>query len=245
MSRADLLATLQDKHVVILGGSTGIGLATAELTKARGADVTLIGRSLDKLERAAVQIGGARVAVADVASRGAVEAALAGIERIDHLVITAGTFITGRVADTDPDVLLRALQERIAGPLYAICAALPAMTPNTTITLTGGQLSDRPMGNGTSIISAAVRGVEGFARSLALELQPIRVNVISPGFIETPLFDAFGTDGRKAVLKQAAAGLPVKRVGQPDEAARAIVFMMTNGFINGEVMHVDGAGRFA
>ncbi len=243
MQAFEFQTSLQDQHVVIVGGSTGIGFATAQAAQARGARLTLIGRSLAKLEAAAAQLGGARVAVANVAERASIEAALAGTEPIDHLVITAGSLIAGKLAESDPDALLQALQERIAGPLYAIKAALPRMPATGSIVLMGGQLSDRPAGNGTAVISAAVRGIEGLATSLALELAPIRVNVISPGFIDTPLFDAFGPEARSAVLTQAAAALPVRRVGRPEEAARAITFMLTNGYLSGEVMHVDGGGR--
>jgi NAD(P)-dependent dehydrogenase (short-subunit alcohol dehydrogenase family) len=243
MNAIELQTSLKNAHVVIIGGSTGIGLATAEHAKAQGAVVTLVGRNLAKLEQAATSLDGARIAVADVAKRAELEAVFAGMERVDHLVITAGGFIAGKLADSDPDVLLHAVQERIAGPLYAIKAALPLMPQNGSITLTGGQLSDRPAANGSAVISAAVRGVEGLARALALELQPIRVNVISPGFVDTPLFDAFGVDGKTAVLGQAAAQLPVKRVGRPAEVARAIGFLMSNGYMSGEVLHIDGGGR--
>jgi NAD(P)-dependent dehydrogenase (short-subunit alcohol dehydrogenase family) len=235
---------LEGAHVVVFGGSSGIGLATAVATKTLGARVTLVGRTQSKLDDAAREIGGARTAVADIADRKSVEAVFAGMERVDHLVITAGSFTTGRVADTDPDHLLTALQERLAGPLYGIKAALPLMPPTGSIVLTGGQLSDRPSGHGTSVLAAAVRGIEALARSLALELKPIRVNVISPGFVDTPLFDVFGPDGRRTVLTETAATLPGGRIGRADEIAQAVTFLLTNGYVNGEVLHVDGGGRF-
>jgi NAD(P)-dependent dehydrogenase (short-subunit alcohol dehydrogenase family) len=125
-----------------------------------------------------------RTAVADIADRKSVEAVFTGMASVDHLVITAGGLAGGRLAETDPDELLTAVRERIAGPLYAIKAALALMPPTASIVLTGGQFSDRPSGNGVSVISAAVRGIEALARSLALELKPIRVNVISPGFVD-------------------------------------------------------------
>jgi NAD(P)-dependent dehydrogenase (short-subunit alcohol dehydrogenase family) len=236
-------ASLEGAHVVVFGGSSGIGLATAAAAKAQGARVTLAGRTQSKLDAAARDIGGARTAVADIADRKSVEAVFIGMERVDHLVITAGSFTVGRLADTDPDHLLTALQERLAGPLYAIKAALPLMPPTGSIVLTGGQLSDRPSGHGTSVLAAAVRGIEALARSLALELKPIRVNVVSPGFVDTPLFDVFGPDGRREVLTQTAAALPGGRIGRADEIAHAVTFLLTNGYVNGEILHVDGGGR--
>ncbi|KQZ27648.1 SDR family oxidoreductase [Duganella sp. Root1480D1] len=233
---------LGNQHVVIFGGSSGIGLAAAGQARSLGARLTLVGRSREKLNRAAESLGGARVVVADITDRAAVEAVFAGMERVDHLVVTAGTFNAGRVADTDPDTLLRALDERIAGPLYAIKAALPLFAERASITLMGGQLSDRPTGNGVAVISAAVRGVEALAGALAQELKPIRVNVVAPGFTDTPLFDVLG-ESSKVFLQQVAESLPVGRVGRAEEIGSAILFMMTNAYVNGEVLHIDGGGR--
>lgn len=237
-------APLQGAHIVIIGGSTGIGLATAKAAKAAGASVTLVGRTAAKLEAAACEIGVTGTAIADIADRKNVEEVFASMTSVDHVVITAGGLVGGRLAETDPDVLLAALQERIAGPVYAIKAALPLMSPTGSIVLTGGQFSDRPSGNGVSVVSAAVRGIEALARALALELKPIRVNVISPGFVDTPLFDALGQEARKAILTEAANGLPGARVGQPAEVAAAIIFLLVNRYMNAEVLHIDGGGRF-
>lgn len=234
---------LRGARVAVFGGASGIGFAVASAVAAGGGAVVLVGRDDDSLRNAALRIGGARTAVADIADRHQVRAALSGVGHIDHLVITAGSIVAGKVAETDPDVLLRAVRERIGGALYAVHAALPSLSRNGSITLTGGQFSDRPGAAGTSVMSAALRGVEGLARSLALELQPIRVNVISPGWTDTSLLDVFGTDAKRATLDAAAAQLPGKRVGRPEELAHAILFLMTNRFVNGEILHVDGAGR--
>jgi NAD(P)-dependent dehydrogenase (short-subunit alcohol dehydrogenase family) len=137
--------------------------------------------------------------------------------RVDHLVFTAGTFIIGKLAEADPEQLLVTIRERIAGPLYAIKAALPLMPPTASIVLTGGSLSDRPSGHGTSVIAAAVRGVEALARDLALELKPIRVNVVAPGLVDTPLLNVLGQETRAAFISQVADNLPAWR---PDRTPR-------------------------
>lgn len=242
--KSTMQSSLLDAHVVVFGGSSGIGLAAAAAAKARGAEVILVGRTASKLEAAARTIGGARTSVADIGDRHAVEALFQTMTRVDHLVICAGTFITGKLADSDPDRLLAALHERIAGPVYAIKAALPLMPSTASIVLTSGQLADRPTGHGTSVIAAAVRGIEALARSLALELRPIRVNVISPGFVDTPLFDVFGSEDRAAIFAQASSALPGGRIGYPEEVGDAIAFLLSNGYTNAEVLHVDGGGRF-
>lgn len=102
---------------------------------------------------------------------------------------------------------------------------------------------DRPSANGFSVVAAAVRGIEALAGSLALELKPIRVNVVAPGFIDTPLFDGLGAESRMGLMKQVAAGLPGGRVGQAMEVAEAIMLLLGNSYLNGEVLHVDGGGR--
>ncbi len=237
-------SSLSGAHVVIFGGSSGIGLAAAAAAKAEGADVTLVGRSAEKLEAASRAIGGARTAVVDIADRSAVEAMFGTLGRVDHLVITAGSFVVGKLTESDPDQLFAAMHERIAGPLYAIKAALPWMPPTASIVLTSGQLADRPSGDGTSVIAAAVRGVEALARSLALELKPIRVNVVSPGYVDTPLFDVFGPENRTAILTLVAGSLPGGRVGRPEEVGEAIAFLLGNRYMNAEILHVDGGGRF-
>ncbi|WP_027802490.1 SDR family oxidoreductase [Paraburkholderia dilworthii] len=242
--KSTMQSPLRDTHVIVFGGSSGIGLAAAAAAKARGAEITLVGRTRSRLEAAARTIGGARTAVADIGDKHAVEALFEAMTRVDHLVVTAGSFITGKLVDSDPDRLLAALHERIAGPVYAIKAALPLMPPTASIVLTSGQLADRPTGQGTSVIASAVRGVEALARSLALELKPVRVNVISPGFVDTPLFDVFDPENRAAILAQASATLPGGRIGYPEEVGDAIAFLLSNEYTNGEVLHVDGGGRF-
>ncbi len=236
--------SLNGTHVVVLGGSSGIGLATALAAKTMGAHITIVGRTLEKLRRAAAEIGGAETVVADMANRKSIEAVFAGISRVDHLVITAGGVHAGKLADSDPDKLLAEVNEHIAGSLYAVKAALTRMPPTGSIVLMGGQFSDRPSGNGTSVMALACRGIEALARSLALEFKPIRVNVISPGFVETPLYDVFGKEGRTSLLTHAANTLPVGRIGRPDEIADAVLFLLTNGYMNCEVLHIDGGGRF-
>ncbi len=95
------------------------------------------------------------------------------------------------------------------------------------------------------MIAAAVRGVEALARSLALELAPIRVNVISPGFVDTPLFEVFSPQDRAALFSQVSSALPGGRIGHHEEVGDAIAFLLSNRYTNAKVLHVDGGGRFA
>lgn len=235
---------LRGKHIVIFGGSSGIGLATAITAKAAGASITIVGRTVDKLQAAAFKIGGADYIVADIANRESIENVFKEMKQVDHLIMTAGRVHAGKLAETNPDDLLEEVNEHISGSLYAVKAAIPLVPPNGSIVLMGGQFADRPSGNGTSVMALACRGIEALARSLALELKPVRFNVIAPGCVDTPLYDVFGADTRDELLTQAAKDLPVGRIGRPSEIADAIIFLLSNGYMNCEVLHIDGGGRF-
>lgn len=233
---------LKDAHVVIFGGSSGIGLATAAAAKARGARLTLIGRTPERLDTGARSIGGAGTRVADITRRSEVEAALSDVGRIDHLVVTAGGFRGGDLRGSDPEALFEAFKTVVGGAVYAIRAALPAIPPGGSIVLTGGQLSDRPAA-GMAVLSAAVRAVEALAVGLALELKPIRINVVSPGFVDTPQYDGLG-EARGPFLAEQAQKLPGGRIGLAEEVADAIMLLLGNAYMNAEVLHIDGGGRY-
>lgn len=177
--------------------------------------------------------------------RSGIDGALSGIERIDHLAITAGQRIVGTLAEEDPERLLHAVQERIAGAVFVIRACMPRLSPDASITLTSGVLADRPTANGTAVLAAAAAGVEALARGLALELAPRRVNVVSPGVTATGLLDPLGQEAKDRVFAAVAGRLPVRRVGTPEEVAAAYLFFMWNGFATGQVLRIDGGGSLA
>lgn len=235
--------SLQGAHVFVFGGSTGIGLAAATHAARAGAALTLAGRTPEKLDAAVLALPGARTVVADIANREAVEAAFTDVPKIDHLVITAGRRIVGKIAAEDPDHLLQAMRERVFGVVYAVRAALPVLSPRASIVLMSGVLAERPTATGTAVIAAASAAVEGLVRGLALELQPMRVNAVAPGFTNTTLLDSLGEQTKSAILKRAAETSPVQRVGTVDDIARAIMFLMTSGYVSGEILRIDGGSR--
>lgn len=149
---------------------------------------------------------------------------------------------SGKVASTPLEELSRPITERVWGAIYAIRYAMPKMLSGS-ITLTSGLFSSRPVA-GMAVVAAAVGGIEAMTRALALELAPVRINAIAPGYIDTPLLKAAFEHQYEGVIKAQAATLPVQRIGNAEETARAIVFLMTSGFITGEVLHIDGGGRF-
>lgn len=233
---------LKNQNVVIIGGSSGIGFATAELAQAEGATVTITGRDQDKLDRAAQKLGAVKTAIVDITSEATIQQLMMQFDHIDHLVVLGASLASGKVVDTPLPELTRPIDERILGAIYAVRHAAPKMSDGS-ITLTSGLFSTRPIA-GMAIAAAAVGGVEAMSRALALELAPVRVNAIAPGYIDTPLLQAAFEDQYESVVKTQAATLPVKRIGTAEDAARSILFLMTAHFITGEVLHLDGGGRY-
>jgi NAD(P)-dependent dehydrogenase (short-subunit alcohol dehydrogenase family) len=245
---------LDEKRVVIIGGSSGIGLETARLALGEGATVMIAGRSEDRLRRAAgslecsyedasrrTALGRLRCVVADMADAASIRSLFAGERHIDHLFLPAGELRPGAadVLGADLDGLHSILEVRLLGVVHAIRQAGPKIREGGSITLMSGLYSTRPAVGG-AMAAAAVAGVEGMTRALALDLAPIRVNAVAPGLIETPLWDAFGP--QREAFAARAAKLPVGRIGRPEEVAEAVVFLMTNGFVTGTVLPIDGGG---
>lgn len=233
---------LKDRNVVIIGGSSGIGFVTAQLAKAYGANVTITGRSEDKLHQAAKELGGVKTAIVDICKECDIRQLFEGLESVDHLVVLGASLASGKIVDTPLEELGRPITERLWGAIYTIRYAVPKMSSGS-ITLISGLFSSRPVA-GMAVVAAAVGGIEAMTRALALELSPLRINAISPGYIDTPLLKAAFEDRYEGVVKAQAATLPTKRIGTAEEAARAILFLMTNGFMTGEVLHIDGGGRY-
>ncbi|WP_442808533.1 SDR family oxidoreductase [Trinickia soli] len=236
------LAALVGKHVVVVGGTSGIGLAVARDVAHAGAEVTLVGRDEARLRHASGAIGGARQRIGDLREPASFPALFEALPRVDHLVITAGTASLKTLRDSTPDDLRQMLTERLVGPLSMVRAALGNFSATGSIVLTSGLLADRPIRTG-AMLAGAVAAVEAVVRALALELAPIRINAVSPGLVDTPLLDAFFGEGKEQALASAAAALPTGRIGRPDDIAQAVRVLLTGGFITGEVLHVDGGGR--
>ncbi|MGE3857057.1 MAG: SDR family oxidoreductase [Dehalococcoidia bacterium] len=231
---------LDGQRVVIIGGSSGIGLATAQLARAEGADITIAGRSEDRLREAQRALGECDVAALDIADAGAVEALFADLPRVDHVVVSAGTLGPGGIVSSDLSTLQQIVDQRIWGPIHAVRAAAPKMTGGS-ITFTSGGIASRPRA-GAGMFTAALSTVEALPRALALELAPVRVNTVTPGVVDTPLQHT--GEGWEERLRARGEALPVRRVGAADEIAAVMVMLMTNGYITGEVIHADGGGRF-
>jgi NAD(P)-dependent dehydrogenase (short-subunit alcohol dehydrogenase family) len=165
---------LHGGHVIVIGGSSGIGLAAARLARDAGAEVTTAGRSQEKLMQAQRELGGGHTGAMDITDEDAVGKVFAGLSGVDHVLISAGTLRNGAIVNNDLATLRRIVDERLWGLTYVVRHAAPRMQQGS-ITFTSGSLSSRPR-PGTAMLTAMLSAVEALAPALALELAPVRVN---------------------------------------------------------------------
>ena len=236
------MSSLAHKTVVILGGSSGIGLASAKAALAEGARVIVTGRSRDRLQAAQAELGsGARTVALDVADEAGTRALFQEIDRVDHIFITAGSVALDAQLAPDSASLRPAMDIRFWGAFNAAKYGAAKMNAGGSITFMSGTTARRPL-RGAAVATASCGAVEAFARSLAIDLAPIRVNTLQPGYVDTPMLDELLGEARVAIKAEAGARLPVKRIGRPEELADAVLFLMKNGYVNGITLTVDGGG---
>jgi NAD(P)-dependent dehydrogenase (short-subunit alcohol dehydrogenase family) len=227
---------LAGQKIVVVGGSSGIGLATAELAKAQGAEVIIAARNAERLQAVAGRLGATGIA-ADVTDDDSVVNLFRTIGPVDHVVVSAAQLRTGPFKTVAMEDVRATLEAKLWGAWRVARAA--EIKAGGSLTLVSGFLSVRPRPN-SAIVSAANGALESLTRALALELAPVRVNCVSPGIIDTPIRAAMPEAARIEMLTKTAAALPVKRVGVVDDIAQQIVVFMTNGFMTGSIVYLDG-----
>jgi NAD(P)-dependent dehydrogenase (short-subunit alcohol dehydrogenase family) len=244
--------TLRDKTIMVIGASSGIGLAAARSASRAGANVILLSRDTERLRAAEtlVRREGATRRVDNVSSIATdadddvrLASSLRSVAHVDHVLVTAGTAASSNVlGDQSVDNLLRPHDVRLRASLVAVRVLAPLMRNNGSFVFTGGLLTDRPA-RGAWISGLAASSMEQLARVLAIDLAPLRFNAISPGMTDTPLLDAMLGAAKHDVVKDIASRTPIGRIARAQEAADAALFLMSNGAITGEVLHVDGGQR--
>jgi len=238
---------LAGTKVLVIGGSSGMGLAIAREALAAGARVAIAARSRDRLDDALATLGTNQleIFVTDIGERQQVRNLFDAVGPLDHLVITAADLVYGPIRNLTEDDWLRAVRSKLLGPIFAVQECADRMKPGGSITLTSGIAARRPIVGGAA--AAAVNAaLEGLGRALAIELAPLRVNMISPGWTDTPIWNLM--PGMTAERKQErfagmAQRLPVGRIGHAEDIAAAALFLMTNSFVTGTTLHVDGGHR--
>src|SRR5215510_6026891 len=235
--------SLAGTRVLVLGGSSGIGLATAKAAAEAGAKVTLASRSSERVNAAVAQVGhGATGVPLDTTNDAALEAFFAQQPEWDHIVVSVAA---GRSAGLH-DLSLQDAYGNMNAKFWSAykTARLARISPEGSLTLVSGFLSQRP--NKDALLQGCINAaLESLGRGLALALAPVRVNTVSPGIIDTPIRASMPADQKKKMFDHVASTLPARRVGQPEDVAEAILMLMTNPFTTGSTMFVDGGGMIA
>ena len=239
-TQIDKRMSLDGKRVIVIGGATGIGFAVAELARAQGAAVVIGSTSEASVNAAVDRLEGATGHTVDLRDEVNVAAFFEKLGAYDHLAVTAGDWSGPMFAssvDLDLTEARGLLDVRFWGALAAIKHGCRSIVHDGSITLTSGILSQRPM-KGAPITTAIAGAVEHLARSLALDLAPIRVNAVSPGFTLTEQTKKMG----ESMLQSLVAKLPIPRGASPAETAKAYVYFMVNDYVTGQTLPVDGGG---
>lgn len=230
---------INGKRALVLGGTSGIGLAAVRMLVQKGGKVVGFGRSEATIRQARKTVPGAEFRTLDVLDREAMSTVFAEFAPIDILVnaATGGERATGPFMQMDLDGFAGSFR-KLWGYANSVRLAGEHLAADACITLVSGYPA-RKSNPGMSAISSVGNAVEGFARAIAVEIAPLRINVVSPGTIDTPMFPVEG-DAREKFLSQATAGNLIKRAGSADEVAAGILFVIENDYVTGTTIDVDG-----
>jgi len=229
-----------DKTLVVIGGGSGIGLATAKAFVEGGGSVVIGGRSPGRLEAARERLGAnARAAAVDVFDARSMAAFFDRIERVDHLFTPAASYTIAPFDHPDEAAIASPFDGKFWGQVRCVRAAAPKLAPDGSVVLMSGAASARPP-KGAALYAAANGAIEAFGRGLAVDLAPVRVNVVAPGTIDGDLWARRPAEIRDAAFAGQAAGSLVGRPGAEGEIAQAVLFLLTNGFTTGTTLFTDG-----
>ncbi|MGB3684308.1 MAG: SDR family oxidoreductase [Ornithinimicrobium sp.] len=239
-SPTDLAGTI----VVVVGASSGQGLAVSQAAAAHGARVVMASRTAAKLEATAGEIeGDVTSIVTDMLDPASIAALFETVGELDHLVVTAVADEVKnrcRFVEMTDEIASRSL-DKFWGSFNAARAAAPSIREGGSITLTSSIAAfDPPADGGFAVMNASSAAVNTLGRSLAAELKPVRVNVIAPGVVDSGVWDAMSEEDRNRFRDGYGKSLPVGHLGQPGELAASLVYMMTNTYTTGAILPVDG-----
>ncbi len=233
--------TLAQQRVVVIGGSSGIGLATARAAALQGAAVTIASSTRERLHAALTELpDGTGGEVLDVRDEAAVAALFDRVGELDHLVFTAGDAFRPRpLAELSLEDARAVLEVRFWGAVTAVKHAAPRIRAGGSVALTTGTVAQRPV-PGAALAAAGAGAAEGLIRGLAAELAPIRVNAVRAGAVRTPLWDGIPEEQRAHLFEQLAARTLTRTVGEAEDLALAHIHLMQNRYVTGTVLTVDG-----
>jgi len=233
--------TLDGQKIVVIGGSSGMGLATARAAALDGAEVTIASRRQDRVDAALAELPAGCVGTAlDVRVEAEVASLFERLGELDHVAFTAGDAFTPRpLVDLSLDDARTVLDVRFWGAVAVIKHAAPRIRPGGSIGLTTGTVGQRPV-PGAALPAAGAGATEGLVRGLAVELAPVRVNAVRAGAVRTPMWDGIPEAQREALFARLAQRTLTGTVGEPDQLAAAHLYLMRNEYVTGTVHTVDG-----
>ncbi|MEV5786600.1 SDR family oxidoreductase [Streptomyces sp. NPDC048448] len=230
---------LKGTTALVVGRAGGIARAIVIAARDAGADVVAAGRDQKTLADAYAGEPGITTESVDLTDEASVAALGERLGTVDHVVSTASARARGRVADLDRDAVRLSFDTKVIGPLMLAKHLAPRIPASGSFTLFSGVAAAK-IAVGTLAVAITNGAAEVLARSLALELAPIRVNAISPGVIDTGAWDGFGEEGKAEYFADIRARNPARRIGTTDDVASAVLFAMTSTFLTGETVHIDG-----
>jgi NAD(P)-dependent dehydrogenase (short-subunit alcohol dehydrogenase family) len=228
--------TLAGQRVVVVGGTSGMGRATVRAAVDMGAQVIAAGR---RAAEGRDRIEGVRHAKVDVTDEASVRGMFEDVGELDHLLVSASPGSAGQFLEQDLAAARTFIDGKLLGSWTTARYAAPRMRPGGSITFVTGVAVVRPSGT-AAMVTAAFAGVEALSRALALELGPLRVNVIRPGYTDSEMWSGLAQTERDALRERVAAALPTRRMGSPEDIAHAAIFLMTNRQTTGAVIEVSG-----
>jgi len=235
------MENLANKKVLILGGSTGLGLATAKAAAAEGAIVTIVSKNPGRLAEAAQQLPpSATTYSVDLSSEAAIQSFFDTFGKFDHLVYTAGENLSlSVIKDMDLADSRKYFDIRYWGAVAAVKYGAPHINTGGSVTLTSGIAAIKPTIS-WSIGSSICAAMEGFTRVMALELAPVRVNLVRPGLVRSNLWDSMDAGEKEKLFENFAQALPVKYVAEPEDVAQTYLYLMKQSYSTGQNVTVDG-----
>lgn len=233
--------TLQGKKVILFGGSSGIGLATAKAVSSKGGQTVIVSSNQQRLDKALKELPGDAIAYAvDVTKEEDVRSFFDEIGSFDHLIFTAGeNIMLANVSDTSLEMARGYFNIRYWGAFTVVKYAAPFLKKTGSIVLTSGIASNRP-NKGWALGASICAAMEGFTRAMAMELAPVRVNAVSPGVVRTALWDSMKDNDREAMYAAVSDQLPVKQVGEASDIAKVYIYLMEQVYCTGQTIIVDG-----
>ena len=233
------MPSLKDKTVLIIGRGSGIARAVVVAARDAGAHVIAAGRDQDALAGAYADEAGISTETVDLTDEASIAALGKRLGTVSHVVSTASARARGQVADLDRDKVRLSFDTKVIGPLMLAKHLAPRMREGGSFVIFSGVAAAK-IAVGTMGVAITNAAADTLARSLALELAPIRVNAISPGVIDTGAWDALGAQGKADYFADISARNPARRIGTTDDIATGVLFALTSTFLTGQTLHIDG-----